>query len=742
MSDPSPALLDRLWQPSYFKYYLIGGGALLAVLLLYLFLAGPGRDIKPKDSDKPELVADDPLGLARELLAKSTDLAGCRDALQQINRHVGQSPGRGAVPLSEAEQRYAAQLPESERQTIWQEVFRRSAKDLPEVEAQALAGAGAAGQAKLRQAAERDSLQPADSEALKAELGVDPRQLAPVYRLALRSALLKKHFQLDDAEQAEVHSSAFTLLDGQHLELCFLLRDAADSLAVEAPGVKEPAYPVDLAWHESWPPGLDGVALRQATAAFAWAVRQVPVFEAGEPAEGLLPPQYALRRSSGSVLERAAVFLGLLDQLGVPGCLLAQPGSTPEKPVPWACGVVVGRDIYLFDPRLGLPLPGPDGKAIATLAAARAKPEVLAQLTADESHRYDVSAEQARKAEVYLACPLSALAPRMRYVEAVLQDQELKGPIVKVRLGQDPAQLLARLNEALAAAGSGERPQVRAWTGLTRAARQFLPSAEGGVGDPKREDLFKFGLMPARALPPELGKMEGSIRLRLLERFSQPFIGFYTAPGAPRDLALRGRFGDASTELTGSRSELLKARDRLRANPQVGKLVLEWYGKYAEAFGRMRQAERGGVADKEAAEAQMEEVLKEGQPLLAVWLDGHAAPYRLADTTYLLALCKHEQAERLQAPLDEARRAGQPVPDEAARAARTAWGDAAEWWDTLMQEFRSSAAAGAARRHAARCRLMLGERQPGADLLRDLSGTLPEPEQTARLLLAKQAEKQ
>ena len=105
-------------------------------------------------------------------------------------------------------------------------------------------------------------------------------------------------------------------------------------------------------------------------------------------------------------------------------------------------GALIGKDIYLFDARLGIPLPGPKGEGIATLAQVRAQPAVLQQLGLDAKNPYDVSQDQAQRAEVHVACALSALAPRMRFLQDQLAATE------KVRLGVDPAALVKKFTEA------------------------------------------------------------------------------------------------------------------------------------------------------------------------------------------------------------------------------------------------------------------------------------------------------
>src|SRR6266403_1539972 len=95
-------------------------------------------------------------------------------------------------------------------------------------------------------------------------------------------------------------------------------------------------------------------------------------------------------------------------------------------PFCWACGVLVDgketevagkKEVLLFDPRMGIALPGLKGERIATLAGLREHPELLKALTVNPEFPYDVAAEQVAGAEILLVEPLSALSSRM----AVLQ---------------------------------------------------------------------------------------------------------------------------------------------------------------------------------------------------------------------------------------------------------------------------------------------------------------------------------
>jgi hypothetical protein len=580
-----------------------------------------------------------------------------------------------------------------------------------------------------------------------------------------------KQFALDAADLAEVENADFTALDGRHLELCFLMRDAARSLA----------------------PG--DAPREQAEAAFAWAVRQVGAREA---AALPLPPQFVLYRGWGTSLERALVYLSLLEQLGYAkqdgkrhkeelfGCLVGPAETADEKPGFWWCGVVVGKEVYLFDPRLGLPLPGPDGKGVATLAEVRAHPELLRQLDGDTDHGYDVTAEQVKTGAVYVAPGLSSLAPRFR----PLQDR-LQGGSVEVGL-PDPFEALARVKSA-----AGADVPVRVWKAGVGVQRHFWPTEEGGVDVRNHLVPQVRALVPWQKLLelnlPEFDRSEAGVRLqgyfafasldlewagrlieindieaakkvgkdledvqhaqderrqRLQKFLSRPFADFPLNPGMPREQLLRGQFREATQELVATRTRVREQRARLGdASDLLNKEVRPWWDDVLDASGRFElvrsDAEKSGVKNPltvpEVANARavLDKKWANGALPLGVLLDGKVAEARGAEITYELALCMHELAERRQAGVDRLRRAGKPVPEAEAKAAEKAWRDALNWWDNLSEDRPVPELAAAARLHAARAHEALGHRDDAVRLLEDLSGVPAGPQQVARLYLAK-----
>src|SRR5205823_98285 len=254
--------------------------------------------------------------------------------------------------------------------------------------------------------------------AKKPEPGADPESF-------------RRQFGLTEGEWGEVSSSNFTLLDAHYVDLCLLLRDAAYSLGVEGQ-----------------PP------LERAQAAFGWVVRQIQIREASRPSPVLVPTHFVLRRGWGSSLERSIAFLNMLQQMGVLGCMIGYPeGGANSRLLHWIPGALVDKEIFLFDTRMGMPLPGPDGKGIATLRQLRAADKPFAALAVDAMHSYDVTAEQVRQAEILVAAPLSALASRMKVLDGILGGRQ------KLHSFVDGPALLKEFQ----AATEGQNQPVRFW---------------------------------------------------------------------------------------------------------------------------------------------------------------------------------------------------------------------------------------------------------------------------------------
>lgn len=515
---------------------------------------------------------------------------------------------------------------------------------------------------------------------------------------------LRQECQLDEDELNEVASPAGTALDAHHLESCLLFADAARALQVA--GQSERA---------------------QASAAFAWVIRQVRLQDSAE-VQG--PPSAVLRRGWGSESERALVFLALVEQLGLPGCMLVVPGSGGMKP--WLPGVLADGEILLFDTRLGVPLPGAEEREVATLGHLRSRPELFKALSA---WNYDVTPEQAAQAEVRVACVLSALAPRQRGLEQALNRTQT------VRLTVAPQPLLENYRQAAQRAGLAAA-SVRCWSNRDeatplRAQRTFLPPGEGGSDRSReRQPRFNGSVVPWSALPAAVEAVPAEVELgsRLRDQFARPFLDFTLNPHLPRDLMLRGRLEDAvslfveTIDRVGEQQRVLKARpefqDEFLSWLRTARLAQEdWLlarnraatARTPEAQAAVTAAETRFLEAWRQGERQLE---KDGQPIGPApleYLHGRAGAVLSVEAAYLLALAKQEQAEALamRTPVDK-------IDPEAVQAA---WRAAADRWQKYRADYPAAPAAPAAALGLARCLEALGDRAAARMALEGLPAT-------------------
>jgi hypothetical protein len=576
---------------------------------------------------------------------------------------------------------------------------------------------------------------------LNAHLQGDPGSLPPQLPQKTKDDL-RKQLGLDEGDLAELTSSTFTPLDAHHLESCFLLRDAARSLELVVAAGRTKQTP-----------------LERAELAFAWVVRQVrlqpPSAQGDAVTQEPAPPAFVLRRGWGTPLERALVFLAVLEQFGLDdeaaaglqGALLFCPGAGKgeEKGRLWACGVAVGEHadaLHLFDPRLGLPLPGPGGKGVATLAAVRSEPSVLGQLQIDKV-RYDVTPEQAKAAEVFLAVPLSALAPRLALLqnrllrERAWKDQTLP-PQVRVRLAEDLAQARATVQDAVKKSGSPAL--VALWPGGATVLRCFVPKAAGGGDTGKPADLrivkAEQALVPLQDYPALLSdprKFSPDQRLgqRLRQIFMNPFVSCL-APGSAREEILRGRLVNVAPGLVNEQEHWSQAGLRRRAaQPEELQAGIDRWVE--EAFARIA-ALQANPNDPNARAAEQEIWKWRPGDAVAVELFGAIARSRTAEVTYLLGLYNHEVAARRQARKDLAGR-GSSAAD--GRKAEVAWKDAAGYWKEYIDSPGDRPGLVAARRLRGEALAMRGQTKEAVAVWRDLSGPMTDLDRLAHLWLAK-----
>ncbi len=511
------------------------------------------------------------------------------------------------------------------------------------------------------------------------------KELAPLARLAP-----------EDLEV--VRPAAFSVADAAYVAECLYLRDAAQAVD-----------PVGL------PPA------ERARAGFAWVCRQVYpqpwVTDDGRfvPA---VPPTYVLRRGWGTGLERATVALSLFQQLGLDAGLVGSPdaGEKPAGYAPpwadakalppgpfWAVAVRAGADVLLFDPFAGRPFPG-------TLAQVKANPDLLKPWADDKAHPWKVPADAVKQATLFLAAPLPALAPR-----TVLLEEK-----TKAELGATLAVDLKGLRERFAAAvpaGSG-LADVKTWNppgdGLAypRVLASFLPAEEGGNDrrppGQRLLELFKSSQFPRQmfAGPDVLPRVltAPAARDRLILIAGSVYAASFLEPPTPRERIQRGQLQDATRFLSDRQDAFARGQEQVRnATPEQ---VEAWVKTANQLYAELRQAEYPDPNQTRpnpptdplvaAARAAVEDFWRVTGGVAQGIIARATARTGLAEATYLLALAKHEEAERQQL---RAGKAG-PADARAAAAAANAWAEAANAWRSFLDQAATLPGAAARTDHA------------------------------------------
>jgi hypothetical protein len=281
---------------------------------------------------------------------------------------------------------------------------------------------------------------------------------------------LDNDVHLTKDELAEVESVSFRTADAHYLDECFLLRDAARSLNIGASGTVQQAHHL-----------------------FRWVMRNVLPHE---QTDSWTPPAFTLRRGYGSPLERSLVFLALLRQAQIEGCLIVAPDSeskprsqTPELERAFLVAVLdsTGKSptLRLFDPRLGLALWSKDGTNFLSLKEALDEPDLLKPSL--------ISPEQTKKMEAWLVCPLYALSPRLLELQRGLSNRDT------VVLHLNPLELSKGINKATelkVAVWNPPSEKDKTPNSPTRCLRLFLPQKEGGIDETGRAARFARARAP------------------------------------------------------------------------------------------------------------------------------------------------------------------------------------------------------------------------------------------------------
>jgi hypothetical protein len=260
--------------------------------------------------------------------------------------------------------------------------------------------------------------------------------------------LLQKVYELTGGQDPEpivksFTSPKFTIRDARHIEDCMLYHVVATRAAGE------------------------GDDLTRVRRLFDWTVRHVTLV----PAESLAPgggirqaqvrPADVLLRGmateAGNWSERGWVFMALCRQIGIDvgfltytpraSMLATSPTPANRPPVVWICAAVVDGKPYLFDQRIGLEIPSPDGSGVATLDEAITDPIVLGRLDLPGLSNYGTTAadlaSSPSKIGVIIDSSVGYYSPRMRLLQGHLRGE------YRTTLFRDPADQALNFVKAL-----------------------------------------------------------------------------------------------------------------------------------------------------------------------------------------------------------------------------------------------------------------------------------------------------
>lgn len=294
----------------------------------------------------------------------------------------------------------------------------------------------------------------------------------PDYALpAPARAFLQTQKLLTPAQVDELESTTWTRLDARHLEDCMLYRSIAQRIA-----------------------GVTTDELTRVRRVFDWMVRQIQLVPAGSLGDAQLPqasvrPYDVLVRgmateSEGVWAERGWLFLALCRQLGLDAGLITYTPPGGKTPVVWCEAVLIDKKPYLFDARIGLPIPGPNGDGVATLDEAMTDPRVLDRMDLPGQSAYGTNRAALNGSSSQIGILIDSsnryFAPRMKLLQESLAGKNL------TVLYRDPAEQRDRWLQAL-----GPRAgKVELWELPTTVERLLFSSPQ--FVEATQRSLFMF----------------------------------------------------------------------------------------------------------------------------------------------------------------------------------------------------------------------------------------------------------
>jgi hypothetical protein len=293
---------------------------------------------------------------------------------------------------------------------------------------------------------------------------------------------------------------------------------------------------------------------------FDWTVRNIQLEPDAEPTAQTLRhrPFEILLNGRGQARDRAWLFTLLARQQGLDVVLLGFEAYGDKPARLWLPALLSGDQLYLFDCRLGLPIPSPErkpspeGKGVATLEQVVADPQLLRGLDLDEVHPYPVTAEDLAHTVAFVEGSPRSLSRRMALVESRLTG---KRKIVLTSPGNALAQRVKKIPHVGA---------VRLWTWPFEIALWQSKLDDAALRAANRE-MFLFQALPTvvygrsgEAIADERGLPIFQPQPTLMTARTLDFKGKYDGEGGAKSFYLKARPTDANIDRFHLPGEVLK----------------------------------------------------------------------------------------------------------------------------------------------------------------------------------------
>lgn len=230
----------------------------------------------------------------------------------------------------------------------------------------------------------------------------------------------------------------FDAWDVDYLFQCQLMRKLSDWI-IEFP-VRDRLLMSTLEQAKTKLTNDEAIKLEEAYKLFDWTIRNIVLDEESSAVDKLsmdarpplgprplgcnsLPWETALF-STGDYVERGRLFAALAQQRGIDTVWISLNGTATSPGYLWAMGVLLGSEIYLFEPKLGLPIVDPDTLQLATLKQARENDRVLKRLDLTDQFDYAVNPGDLKSLILLIDVLPTATSTRMKVLEKSLLGED------------------------------------------------------------------------------------------------------------------------------------------------------------------------------------------------------------------------------------------------------------------------------------------------------------------------------